>query len=115
MSTVQTLLKDACNTAGGSYGAVSYRESYTAPHLGVKCVGIVGNFSDCMIIIAQVIKNLAFTLSSVAQDARVGNFEDLSDQEFEFESDIDVLMDFEQDVIGNDVIIYWPDLQPIDD
>ena len=77
-------------------GDITYRDSYGyRGSYGRQCIGIVGSHSECMTVIAEVIKELHDT--------------DVLD----FESAIDTLMGFDRDSMGRDVIYYWPSIEPI--
>ncbi len=76
---------------------VSFRNDYSGRGMyGKSCVGITGSKSGCMQIIAEVIK------ASV------------NDTEMTVEEVVDMLLNFEQDSMGLDVILYWPDLEPLE-
>ena len=75
---------------------ISYRDSYGyRGSYGHQCIGISGSHSECMTVIAEVIKEL--------HDTEV----------LDFESAIDTLMGFDRDSMGRDVIYYWPSIEPI--
>lgn len=92
MTTLQEQLRDACDDSGEVefYNGYSGRGMY-----GEQCVGITGSFSDCMLVIAELIK----------AEREESGFNDMVDQ----------LLDFKQDSMGRDVILYWPDLEKAED
>ncbi len=82
---------------------VSIRNDYSGRGMyGKSCVGITGSKAYCMTVIGETIK-LAYSLSAVQEDDVDGD------------SVVDVLMNFEQDSMGYDVIIYWPHMQAEDE
>lgn len=97
MYTLQEQLRDATEIIAGDVDAgdaVSFYNGYSGRGMyGDRCVGITGCFGDCMLVIADVIKE-------IREDA---GFEDM----------VDTLLDFKQDGMGCNVIIYWPELEPI--
>jgi hypothetical protein len=97
---LQKLIKSACEDSGLAefYNAYSGRGMY-----GKQCVGITGDKSQCMQVLAEVIKA---SKDEVAIDDGVLTFEEI----------VDTLMEFEQDSMGrSDVIIYWRTLPPIEE
>jgi hypothetical protein len=67
---------------------------------GRECVGITGSQSDCRVIIAEVIKQ-----AHARADAAALVFDDV----------VDAVLDYGQDSMGFDVIIYWPHINPVEE
>lgn len=72
---------------------------------GAQCLAIIGDRVFCMQAISRVIK----TYATCAFDQSV--------PESAFASLVDIMMDFNQDNMGHDVVIYWPEIQiePLDE
>ena len=93
MST-QELLEAACH----DHSIVVFHNNYSGRGMfGRTCVGIVGSMSDCMCVIASVIKEAA------------------SDRDISLDYTVDTLLDFSQDSMGRDVILFWPLLGSIEE
>jgi hypothetical protein len=117
MQSVQEALREACEDVGNS-DIVSFRNTYSGRGMyGRQCVGIVGSMAECQLVIAQVIKTLSMALSRVAKESVDPDYsateDDLADTENDFDLAINSLMNFSQDNMGLDVILYWPNLEPI--
>lgn len=90
-------LKDACE----AHGEVNFRNDYSGRGMyGKRCVGIDSDMTSCMAIIGEVIKQCA---SNIAKDD--------PHAQADFEMAVDILLQFDRDSMGRDVILYWPDLQ----
>ncbi len=77
--------------------SVRFRSSYSGRGMyGASCVGIVGSYSACQEVIAEVI------IEAKNDD------EDLAD---EFDNLVRGLLAFEQDSMGTDVILYWSHIE----
>lgn len=87
------LIKDTAEDSGAAnfYNGYSGRGMY-----GRKCVGLTGSMQDIMQVIGAVIKEAHF-----------------NSDEIEFTDVVDCLLDFKQDSMGLDVIVYWPELEPV--
>jgi len=100
--TTQQLLKLACQSAGDS---VQYRRSYSGRGMySDACVGIVGGMTDCMAIIAEVIK-------AKADQMLYAKPADKDHAAQEFYETVDTLLQYETDDMGLDSIVYWPVLK----
>ena len=97
MNTVQELLKEFCEDSS----EVSFRNTYSGRGMyGRQCVGITGSESDCMAVIAEVITDAHNRCEF--------------DEDFDFGKVVDTLLRRQsRDSMGLDVIIYWPNLEPI--
>lgn len=94
--TLQQQLKDAVEGMGGGDDEVSFYNGYSGRGMyGRKCVGITGSFSDCMMVLGELIKE--------------------AKEEPGFDDMVDQLLDFKQDSMGRDVILYWPELEDIEE
>lgn len=96
MITLQQQLRDAVENMGWPDDDVSFRNSYSGRGMyGRECVGIVGSFESCMAVIGEVIKE--------------------NKEEPGFDEMVDQLLDFSQDSMGMDVILYWPELAALEE
>ena len=110
MQSIQQLLKDACEQSEDSEYDVSFRNDYSGRGMyGRNCVGIVGSETGCLKLIAEVLKGAREELKSV----QPGSAEWENDQLFG--EMVDTLMNFDRDSMGRSVILYWPQLESIDD
>ena len=92
--TLQQLLKSACEDSG----EVNFRNTYSGRGMyGRQCVGITGSRDDCMRVIASVICELHNMDNSA------------------FEEEVEELLGSDQDSMGYDIILYWPQLESIDE
>lgn len=109
MDSTFNRLQAACEETGGN---VVLNESYSGRGMyGAACIGIFGQQSDCMAVIAQVVSDMTNELFETAVNA-VGDEE--TDAVYD-ERDIILemqraLLDFSSDSFGQDRIIYWPGL-----
>ena len=92
------LIRDNC------CGDVEFTHDYSGRGMyGDKCAGIVGDMRYCMQVIADCIK-------SVYTDG---------DEDTDPDEVVDMLLNFRQDSMGRDVIVYWENIscdgQPEDD
>lgn len=98
MQALAQLIKDAVEQYGDE-DAVSFRNDYSGRGMyGRQCVGIVGDESTCMKIVGQVIK-----------DAHAQGMD------FEFDEAVDTLLDSCRDSMGRDIIVYWPEVAPLEE
>lgn len=98
---------------------VSVRYSYSGRGMyGKTCPGITGGRSDCMQVIAYVIKEKSMDLSRIAREAGRRDTEATEEELFATENDFDrfvgTLLNFDQDSMGRDIIFYWPELDAFD-
>lgn len=94
MDNIKTLLVRACR---GIYD-VEFRPSYSGRGMyGRSCIGIVGSYTKCMQVIGEVIKY-------ASRDIEDDNSRD-------FENIVDTMLEFSQDNMGYDIIMYWENLQ----
>lgn len=100
MDYIARMVKEAVEAVGDDE-QVSFYNGYSGRGMyGSECVGITGSKSECMKLIAEVIK--------LAHEASA------SDDEVEFDDVVDCLLDYEQDSMGrSDVIIYWRQLNKL--
>lgn len=93
-------LETACNDSGET----GFRDDYSGRGMyGDSCVGITGSLSDCMRVIAYVIQALTDELENADEDNRFA-------ARRLFDNQIEALMNFSQDSMGRDLILYWSDL-----
>lgn len=108
MTTLQELLEQACEQTEGSEDEVSFRNTYSGRGMyGRECVGITGDHSACMKVIAEVIKGLMVDIED--SDGDNPTIVRMSANEY-----VDTLLGFDRDSMGRDVILYWPELSSID-
>ena len=94
MTTIQELLKTACEDSG----EVRFHESYSGRGMyGSRCVGISGDVGSCMEVIKQIIK-----------EAHLGM---AWNDDLDFDSVVDLLLDWTEDSLGLGVVYYWPQLK----
>ena len=91
------MLENTCD------GDVSFRSNYSWRGMyGRTCCGLVGDFKDCMRVISEVICEM--------HEESIGDFEDEAETGVDFSEAVETLLDFRQDSMGLQVIIYWPRL-----
>ncbi len=101
MTTLQQMIEEACEQTEGSDYEVNFRNDYSGRGMyGRTCVGITGDRRGCMRLIADVIKS--------------AYIQSVEDNKIDKDEAVDILLDFDQDSMGYDVIIYWPGLPSID-
>lgn len=110
MQSIQQLLKDACAQSEDSEYDVSFRNDYSGRGMyGRNCVGITGSETGCMKLIAEVIKGAREELKTVQ----------LGSSEYEgdtlFGELVDTLLNYDRDSMGRSIILYWPQLESIED
>jgi hypothetical protein len=89
---LQKVIRETCEESG----EVQFHNEYGGRGMyGKLCVGISGPKGLCIAVIAAVLKH-----------ANGNEDEDFSDT-------VDMLLSFQQDQMGMDVILYWPELEPI--
>ncbi len=95
-TTLQQRLKDAVENMGGDADEVSFYNGYSGRGMyGRKCVGITGSMGDCLSVLGELIKE--------------------AKEEAGFDDMVDTLLGFRQDSMGRDVILYWPELEDIEE
>jgi hypothetical protein len=103
MEKLQTQLREMCEE---TCGEVNFYNNYSGRGMyGRNCVGITGALSACMRVIAEVIKQAHY----YAQDGEDGS--DPTD----FNKVVDTLLNYSQDSMGYDVIVYWERLSAIEE
>ncbi len=101
MTTLQEMIEEACKQTEDSEHEVHFRNSYSGRGMyGSQCIGITGSHKACLQVIGQVIKE-AYAVSTNEDEIDPGQA-------------IDTLIDFDQDSMGRDIILYWPQLPSID-
>jgi hypothetical protein len=100
MQALAQLIKDAVEQYGDE-DAVSFRNDYSGRGMyGRQCIGIVGDESTCMRIVGQAIKDA---------HAQADN------DELVFDDVVDTLLDSCRDSMGRDIIVYWPEVAPLEE
>lgn len=106
-------IEAACDSG---YGEVSFRASYSGRGMyGKPCIGIEGSSGACMKLIASVISDLASEMVEVV----VSDMEDPNpparNPRADFDEMVAELMTYSSDTMGYDKIIYWSDLEKVED
>jgi hypothetical protein len=114
--SLQEDFKDACESSG----EVTFRNNYSGRGMyGRQCIGIVGDIVACQLVIAQVIKDLGWRISRVSKESIDPDYsaspEDLDETMQDYELKVEHILQFRQDDMGLNVILYWPNLEPIDE
>jgi hypothetical protein len=86
---------------------------------GRRCVGIAGNKDACYLVIAQVIKDMGWRISRVSRESQDPDYsttpEDLQETMYDYETNLERLMQFKSDDLGLHSIVYWPNMEPMDE
>lgn len=114
MQTLQQAIKNAvqhCDDEACGDSGLSFRPSYSGRGMyGRKCVGVSGSMGEIMQLIAHVIQEAH---EAEVDAVRMDN-EALEIETHNFAQDaVTNLLDFSQDSMGNEVIIYWPQLESV--
>ena len=97
MKSLQSIIKAKAIESG-----VEYNPSYSGRHMfNRSCIGIMGTCGDCMDVIKAVL------LEIHNEELDCGN--DYTD--YDFESALHELLDYDQDSMGLGVILYWCGMQ----
>lgn len=95
MEKLQEVIKQACeNLDVKFYNGYSGRGMY-----GDSCIGVTGSLQDAMAVIAESIKQV--------KDNPVTGMD--------FAWVVDALLNFREDRLGRDTIVYWEELRPLDE
>ena len=109
MQNLQTLIKEAAEQDG----EVSFRNSYSGRGMfGKNCVALTGTRSQIFQVIAAVIKEMNNLVVDAGMD---GSENELLSASEEFDENIDTLLNYEQDSMGFDIVVYWRRLAPLPD
>lgn len=102
------LIKDAAEA-----NDVDLRTDYSGRGMyGRRCVGLTGNRQDVNAAIAEVIKMAVQELFTETVDADGEETTALYNKNDDVQQAIDILVgEQQQDSMGFDIIVYWPDLQ----
>ncbi len=118
MVTLQEQLRDACD----HNDEVQFRNGYSGRGMfGDRCVGLVGKMGHIQAVIAHVIKWEAdeYAKANANSDSDLEEDEDVAAEDSkileEFDTRIDMLMNFSSDSMGLDMIVYWRRLKEIND
>jgi capsule polysaccharide export protein KpsC/LpsZ len=110
---LQEHIRQATKTVGG---VAHFQNSFTNKSMGKPCVAIIGSLRECMLVINQVIKDMADALSTIAQKAGAGETlqELLIDAELQFNANVDILLGFNIEYQSRiSYVVYWPALEPV--
>lgn len=112
---MQTLIEHLQYYCDDSEGETTLVLDYSGRGMyGNTCVGVSGAKSSCMKLIGYVIKNIGMEISATALVSGLHrddkSADDLASVEELFDQSVDTLLNFSQDSMGLDVILYWPDL-----
>lgn len=101
LAFVKDQIKEALKSQCLSSGEVWYKSDYSGRGMfGKTCHGIIGPLGDVKGVISETIKELRHTLGD----------EEYAHADF-FGEAIDILMRWEPDNMGHDVIYYWRSLR----
>jgi hypothetical protein len=64
---------------------------------GHNCIGIVGSEKGCLQVVAEVLKQAHSDPSS----------------DLDFDTVADILLDYDRDSMGHDIIMYWPQVDSL--
>jgi len=79
---------------------VGFRNNYSGRGMyGRECVGITGNWKHCQQVLALVVK-ADFEAALVQEDD-------------DFCGMVDQLLNFKVDSMGHDIVLYWEDVEPV--
>lgn len=97
MKSIQSIIKEKAIELG-----VEYRPNYSGRGIyGRQGIGISGSRSECM----AVIKACIVELHNEAQD-------DVNDDtDYDFETALELVFDYNTDTLGCGMIVYWPGIQ----
>ncbi len=102
LQVIAKLVKDVCEQTEDSDYEVRFRNDYSGRGMyGRNCIGIVGSEKGCLQVIAAALKQ-----------ARADS---IHDSEVDFDGMVDTLMDFDRDSMGRDIIIYWPQVDSLEE
>jgi len=101
---LQQRLRDACE----KFQSARFRNKYSGRGMnGQQCIGIVGTHTECTAIIAEVISESRNKLMTVQLGSSAAEQTQL------FHQIVNTLLNYRQDDMGLDVILYWPIMHPI--
>lgn len=102
------LIKDAAEA-----NDVDLRTNYSGRGMfGRRCVGLTGNRRDVNLVITEAIKMAVQELFTETVDADGEETTALYNKNDDVQQAIDILVgEQQQDSMGFDIIVYWPDLQ----
>lgn len=112
--SLQKMLFEACEEMGGD---VTFHNTYSGRGMyGHKCVGVSGSHANCMAVIRSVITDAGDAYANAALDIKQEDGDDKYDVAGEFfRNAVETLLIHDRDNMGRDMIIYWPDLETIED
>lgn len=109
---IKGLLAEACDNIGD----VSLREYSGRGMYGKKCMAVTGSIDACQRVIAEVLKAAADEAITIAHDADDDNAYQASlTTTSDLMSMIDSLVTFSWDNMGLDYVVYWPDIEWVED
>lgn len=109
MQKLQAMIKEAAEQDG----EVSFRNTYSGRGMfGKNCVALVGTRDQINRVIAAVIKEMNNLVVDAGMD---GSENELLSASEEFDENIDTLLNYEQDSMGFDIVVYWRRLAPLPD
>lgn len=100
LQMIAKLVKDACEQTEDSDYEVRFRNDYSGRGMyGRRCIGIVGSEKGCKQVVAEVLKQAHSDPSS----------------DLEFDTVADTLLDYDRDSMGRDIIMYWPQVDSLEE
>jgi hypothetical protein len=106
LTSIAESLQKFCGDGNVEFRSYSGRGMY-----GKQCVAITGDFSACMQMISEVIKDLHDEVFNAAIDSTDDRDSAPYDLDSAFSGAVDDLMDFSYDSMGLDVVVYWPNVE----
>lgn len=111
MESIQKTIKAACEDMGNE---VTFRNSYSGRGMyGRECVGITGTMADCQRVVAAAIGSMTQDLFDTAFNCTDGEEDMAHALNDSVQEAIDQLVNFSWDSMGHDVIVYWPNIEPM--
>lgn len=113
---LQTLLKDACNDSDGSDREVRFNGPYSGRGMyGRNCPAVSGSIGDIQRLIADIV----CAVTSDVREAAVTREDERSEAEalevakiIEYGDEIiNSIMRFAWDSLGYDIVVYWKDIE----
>jgi len=97
MRELVEMIRDAAEDMGDE---VRFRDSYSGRGMyGRECVGVVGSEDSCMALVGEVIKRMHYEANPAV----------------DFSQAVDLIMNISRDSMGRSMILYWPQLAPVED
>ncbi len=110
---LQQLIRDACAQSKDSDKATLFHNDYSGRSMyGKNCIAISGSHTACQATWAEVIRAASQEVVEAALD---GTEEDAMMLHSSFTGLVHAICKHKTDSFGYDIIMYWPDLPPLED